>query len=48
MLKYRSILQRRAGKDKLDANESLFGSKRLHQSEIEIIKMAQQRKFLLN
>ena len=45
MLKYKSILQRRDRKDKLDANESQFGSTCLHQSETEIIKMAQQRKF---
>ena len=33
MLKYKSILQRRVRKDILDANESLFGSELLHQSE---------------
>ena len=36
---------RRARKDLLDANESLFGSENLHQIEIEIIKMAQEGKF---
>ena len=45
MLKYKSILQKRARKDILDANKPLFGSKPLHQSEIEIIKMAQERRF---
>ena len=45
MLKYKSILRRRARKDSLDANKPLFGSELLHQSETEIIKMAQQRRF---
>ena len=45
MLKYKSILQIRDRQDKLDANESQFWSTCLHQSETEIIKMAQQRKF---
>ena len=43
MLKYKKILQRRSRIDILDANESLFGSKLLHQSEKEI-KMVQQRR----
>ena len=45
MLKYKSLFQRRARKDILDCNESLFGSKLLHQSEKEIIKVVQQRRF---
>ena len=45
MLKYKSILRRRDRKDILDADELLFGRELLHQSEIEIIKMPQQRRF---
>ena len=45
ILKYKTILQRRARKDILDANKPLFGRELLHQSEIEIIKMTQQRRF---
>ena len=45
MLKYKNILRRRARKDILDDNESLFESKLLHQGEIEIIKMVLQRRF---
>ena len=45
MLKFKSILRRRTRKDILDSNELLFGSKLLHQSEIEIVKMVQHRRF---
>ena len=45
MLKYKSILQKRIRKDILDTNKPLFQSELLHQSEIENIKMAQQRRF---
>ena len=45
MLKHKSILRRRARKDILDDNESLFESKLLHQGEIEIIKVVLQRRF---
>ena len=41
ILKYKSILRRRARKDILDANTPLFGRELLHQSETEIIKMTQ-------
>ena len=43
MLKYKRIVQRRSRIDILDASESLFGSKLLHQSE-KGIKMVQQRR----
>ena len=45
MLKYKGILQKRIRKDILDTNKPLFQSELLHQSEIENIKMAQQRRF---
>ena len=45
MLKYKRLLQRRSRIDIVDANESLFGSKLLHQSE-KGIKMVQQRRLL--
>ena len=45
MLNYKSIVRRRTRKDILDVNKPLFGSEPLHQSEIEIVKMAQQRRF---
>ena len=45
MLKFKNILWRRARKDILDGSELLFGSKRLQQSEIEIVKMVQHRRF---
>ena len=44
-VKVQEYITKRARKDVLEANKSLFGSKLLHQSEIEIIKMAQQRRF---
>ena len=45
MLKFKSILRRKARKDIIDGNELLFGSKLLHQSETEIVKMVQRRRF---